>query len=89
MKYIKTYEGQKYLKPKSGTINRFNRDYVCLISDYVNGTFVQDISKRVFQIRNIINLKGRIMYNLAFFNDKFFQWIPDESLRLATNSLKK
>jgi hypothetical protein len=83
MKYIKTYEGQKYLKPNVKT--KFTGgDYVCFIQDYVNGYKVNGISKRTFKVTNIIKNKEEYLYFLRSLNNKSFNWVNESFLRLAT-----
>lgn len=86
MKFIKTFE-EKYLKKDADT--KFKRDdYVSLTTDFQNGFPSKDISKRVFKIENIIGNKNRpnnrqYSYKLLYLNDKYFNWIYEDSLKFA------
>lgn len=84
MKFIKKFE-EKYLK-KGQTLfdTKFKEDdYVSLTTDFENGYPSEGISKRVFKIKNIIGDNSQPnQYKLYYLNDKFFNWINENSLKI-------
>lgn len=87
MRYLKTYEGVKF------ATNKFKKDdYVFLVSDYVNGTEIQNISKRLFRINDIeenprySNKRKFIFIYSLYVNNDFFFWVYENALRLATET---